>query len=193
MNVVTSRAEDQAFIDGLRKGEFGSLEKIYQTFFPPIFGFIKNHGGNQEDAKDTFQEGIMVMYRMANSPDFTLNSSFLSLLFPICRNTWFKSVRKRPFYDSVDEGDERYVALEGNIEKIMQEREMDGLFKKKFNLLGDQCQSLLQLFFEGASMKEIVQTLGLSSISFAKKKKFQCKEKLVKMVQADPLFPELKY
>ena len=192
MNVVTSRSEDLALVYGLKNGEKGSLEKIYQTFFSPVFGFIRSNSGNVEDAKDIFQEGIMVMYRMVQKEDFQLTSSFLSLLFSICRNLWFKSLRKRPFYEEVGESREaQEMELDKGIEEIINDRAIDSLVRKKLGTLGAKCRALLDLFFEGYSMKEIVSKLKMSSISFAKKKKFQCKERLVQMVKADPVYMEL--
>ena len=41
-------------------------------------------------------------------------------------------------------------------------------------------------------MEEIVKRLGLSSVGYAKKKKFKCKEKLVALVKQDGRYLELK-
>jgi len=191
VKVVTSKSEDQLFIAGLKQGDPKTLKKIYATFSGPIRGLVVQHGGNAEDAKDVFQEGIMVLYRMAHKPDFKLTSSFLSLLFPICRNVWFKSLRKRPYYEEVKADLNVTEPLDKDIETVMTERAIDSMFQQKLNLLGDKCQNILKLFFAGTPMKEIVDQLKLSSISFAKKKKFQCKEELVKMVRRDPIYKEL--
>lgn len=192
MKVVTTKAKDQELIMGLRSGESTTLKEIYQTFYPPVRGFIKNHGGNEEDAKDMFQEGVMVLYRMVQQPDFELESAFLSLLFPVCRNLWFKAVRKRPYYEAVEESREAMAVVGADLEAMINTRAIDQLFREKLTDLGDQCQKLLDLFFEGKAMQEIVKLLGLSSVSFAKKKKFQCKEKLVQLVKGDPIYAELK-
>lgn len=193
MRVLTTKSEDQILVEGLRKGSLPELEKIYRTFFPAILGMVKKHGGNAEDAKDVFQDGVMVMYRMVQKPDFQLKSAFLTLLYPICRNVWFKSLRKRPYYVEVEESEAMDEAQTAGIEEEIHARTIDDLFRKKLNSLGEQCRTILDLFFEGVSMKQIVEQLGLSSVSFAKKKKFQCKEKLVGLVKADPLFKELKF
>ena len=101
VKVVTSRTEDLALIEGLKNGDLKTLENIYRTYIPPINGFIRKNGGNTEDAKDVFQEAVMVMYRKVQAPDFQLTGAFFSLLFPICRNLWLKSLRKRPMYEEV--------------------------------------------------------------------------------------------
>ena len=188
---MTDKIEDQEFVRGLAAGDQRVLEEIYQTFFPPIRGFVRNNGGNTDDAKDIFQEGIMVMYRLVRQPDFKLSASFLSLLFGICRNIWYKSLRKRHYYDEVSEMKELSQPMEEGIVEVITARTTDRLFRQKVNALGEKCRQLLELFFDGEKMKDIVDQLSLSSVSFAKKKKFQCKEKLVQMVQRDPVFQEL--
>ncbi|MEM7036802.1 MAG: sigma-70 family RNA polymerase sigma factor [Bacteroidota bacterium] len=192
MRVTTSKKEDELLVNGLRKGDGGALEKIYTTFFGPIQGFVRANSGNVDDAKDVFQEGVMVMYRMAQRPDFKLTGSFLSLLYPVCRNIWFKSLRRQKYALPLEGGEMEEVSEELGIEEVINAREIDNMFRRNLSNLGEQCRQLLNFFFEGVSMKEIVAKMGLSSVSFAKKKKFQCKEKLVQKVKADPLFEELK-
>ncbi len=191
MKVVTERAEDLALVEGLKQGDLETLEKIYRNFGPPINGFIVKHGGNAEDAKDIFQEAVMVLYRLVRQPNFTLTCAFFTLLFPICRNLWFKSIRNRPYFQEIGEASELSDPMESDIEEIMTQREIEEMFRNKLSQLGDQCQQLLKLFFDEVKMKEIVKRMGLSSVSFAKKKKFQCKEQLVKLVRRDPLYREL--
>jgi hypothetical protein len=70
--------------------------------------------------------------------------------------------------------------------------EEDQLFWDAFALLGRDCQQLLQLFFAKVKMEEIVKRLGVSSVGYAKKKKFKCKEKLILLVKQDSRYSELK-
>jgi RNA polymerase sigma factor (sigma-70 family) len=192
MKVAVSKSKEQELIEGLRQGEVAAMKEIYRTYFSPILGFIRKHGGNEEDAKDMFQEGVMVMYRMVQKPDFELKGAFLSLLFPICRNLWYKAVRKRPYYVEIGEEEVLKQVSPEAINEAIEAREVDTLFREKFRQLGDTCQRLLNMFFDGFSMKEIMATMELSSVSFAKKKKFQCKEKLILLVRKDPKFSELR-
>ena len=193
MKVVTTKAVDEELVAGLRSGDNRVIGEIYRKFFPAVKGNIKNWGGTEDDTKDVFQEAVLVLYRMTKKSDFKLNASFFSLLYPICRNLWYKTLRKGEKIQVVGELPEEGLINEGEILEMIHERAVDKLFRKQLGNLGEQCRKLLDLFFEGRSMKEITSRLGLSSVSFAKKKKFQCKEKLVRLVQADPIFRELKH
>lgn len=193
MKVVTSKVEDQKLVDGLKAGNNLVIREIYQKFFQSIKGNVKNWGGTEEDAKDIFQEAVIVLYRMVKKPDFKLSSALFSLLYPICRNLWLKEVRNRSKLGGGEVKDLERIEDQSDIIEAINERAIDGLFRDKLQELGEQCRKMLDMFFQKRSMKEIVTDLGLSSISFAKKKKFQCKEKLVRLVQTDPSFSELRY
>ncbi len=67
------------------------------------------------------------------------------------------------------------------------------LFRMKIDLLGLECRNILKWFVEECrSMKEIAGILNISEV-FARKKKFECKQRLFRLVKEDPLYNELKY
>ena len=194
MFVASSKSDELELLEGLREGAPTSLRRLYDTYFKPVAAYIIRNGGNEEDAKDVFQETVMVLYRMVQKEDFELRSALLSLLIGIGKKVWLSSLRKRPLYVEVSDPNfqDELVDLDDDITETLRNRRIDQLFREKLNALGAQCQEILKLFFEGRKMKEIVTEIGLSSISFAKKKKFQCKERLVDLVQTDPIYQELK-
>ena len=59
------------------------------------------------------------------------------------------------------------------------------LYQKHFQMLGTDCQKLLQLFFDKVSLKQITQIMGFNSEKYVKKRKFKCKEYLVTSIKQD--------
>lgn len=84
--------------------------------------------------------------------------------------------------------------MEGEVELLeeMDKRERLKLYQEKFQLLGEDCQRILTLFYNGIKMDEIAQKMGFASAGYAKKRKHKCKEKLVALITADERFNELK-
>ncbi len=194
MSVANNPSKEFVLLNGLRKGDNKSLREIYDSYFNPIAAYLKKSGASEEDAKDVFQETIMVAYRLVQNEEFELRSKLLSFLIGISRNIWLKMIRRRPLFDDISDpvvSDQLPDPSETVLEEI-RKRTIDNLYRKKMRELGDQCKRILGLFFDGKKMTKIVEEMGLSSVSFAKKKKFQCKERLVDLVKADPLFVELK-
>ena len=99
--------------------------------------------------------------------------------------------RMRKHGGSLDRQPDRPDDQPGIMEVIL-EAEERRLFQKHFERLSPECQQILGMFFEGKSMEEIRKNLGLSSVGYAKKRKFVCKERLIKAIQSDPLYLELK-
>ena len=76
-----------SLLEGIRQNDTDTLEYIYKKFYPSIRNFIILNSGCDADAKDIFQEIIIVVYRKLKkeqtrtiSPiQITLNSRFIQL------------------------------------------------------------------------------------------------------------------
>jgi len=176
----------RAIQDGNSKG----LQNIYAEFLPRIRRLITNNGGREEDAQDVFQNAILVIYEKSAQKDFKLTSGFYTLLYGICRNLWGNRLQKKSFKEVTIPEDVKYKS-DDNIEADLEAIEEQNLFWSAFKNLGEDCQKLMRLFFDKEKMEKIAQMMGYSSVSYAKKRKFQCKEKLVAFVKADDRFDEL--
>ncbi len=181
---------DLAFVRAIVFNEEHGLRRIYALFLPRIRDFVRHNGGNESDAQDVFQDGIMILYEKARRPDFQLSSSFYSLLYGICYRVWSNRLKKR-YRKEVTLSDDATYKQDAGIEELMEADERHKLLFRAMDKLGADCRTLLELFFQGESMKEIQLKMGFSSEAYAKKRKFQCKEKLAGLVKADPAYAEL--
>ena len=78
----------QDYFKALIEGEEKGLRKLYEAFLPRIGHFITTHGGTKEDARDIFQDALMIIYQKANEGKLELTSNFYTLLYGICRKLW---------------------------------------------------------------------------------------------------------
>ena len=184
--------EGNKYIKAIKKNDTRALQEIYQQFLPKISYFIKNNGGNFDDAKDVFQDALVVIYKKTRSTDFELTSGFYTLLYGICRNLWGNRLQKKSRTEVTLSDDYKYT-FEPETSRLIEKEEENKVFWDAFRQLGQGCQQLLELFFAKTKMADIVQQMGLSSVAYAKKRKFQCKEQLVKLVKADARYLELNY
>ncbi len=182
---------DQEYIDAIINGDPGILRQMYQTFLPKIERFITSKGGSKDDAMDIFQDAIMVIYGKAKQKNFNLTSSFYTYLYGICRNLWGNKLQKKSRTEVTLNEDIKYNQQVEGVDALMEEQEEYQLFWSSFKKLGADCQKVLQLFFEKTKMEKIVEIMGYSSVGYAKKRKFQCKERLVKLIKDDDRFQEL--
>ena len=182
---------EEEYIQAIIAGDSKGLRNVYESFLPRIRKLITNNGGSEADAQDIFQSAILTIYEKAQKENFRLTSKFYTLLYGICRNLWGNRLQKKSFKEVTLLEDVKYTSEE-NIEIDIEKTEEQQLFWSSFQKLGEDCQKLLRLFFDKEKMEKIAKMMGYGSISYAKKRKFQCKEKLVDLVKKDIRFKELK-
>ena len=181
---------ENQFIKGVLENDFQVLEKIYSIYLPEVILFVKRNHGNLDDARDTFQEAIVVILKKASAPNFELTTTFGGYLYGICRYIWLRQLKKKFRTEVTLTGDERYTVVE-NVEEELVELEKRQLFRQKLAEMGEDCRRLLGLFFEGIPLKEIAQKMGYTD-DYVKKKNMLCKQTLASLVRNDRRYQELK-
>ncbi|MEM7106263.1 MAG: sigma-70 family RNA polymerase sigma factor [Bacteroidota bacterium] len=191
MKKLPKSITDKELIKGIALGDPEVMGYLYQAYFPRIERFITSNSGDIDDAMDIFQDAVMVVYQKFKNPEASLTSSFFTFLYAVCRNLWLKELKKRKDKGVTTSLESVSIGVE-EIESAIFNRDKISLFRSKFTKLGQGCQDILKLFFDGKSMKEIASIMNISE-KYARKRKFQCKEKLTALVKADPLYNELKH
>ncbi len=178
------------YIKALLDNDKELLQQMYRTFLPRIELLIVKNGGTKNDSWEVFQEAIVVILKMAKAEDFTLTSSFYTLLYGVCRNLWGNELSKKRRKE-VTLSDTFTFKSEVNLERSLDEVEQMELYKEKFTQLREKCRQLLTLFFDGHKFKEIAKRVGYASDLAARKEKHKCQKHLIEMIQTDPRYKEL--
>ena len=180
---------DHIYIQGIASSNSKILEEIYQKYSKAIIKLVKENNGTSEDAKDVIQESLIIIYKKAQDEDFQLTSSFLTYFYSIARFVWWKMLKKKKRKEvSIDEN--LGLIEDSNVEAAILKREEYAFYLSKLNDLGNQCRQLLEYHTEGRKVKEIVQLMGFSSEGYARKRKYTCKEKLIKLIKKDQKYQE---
>ena len=182
---------DDEVLAGILGNNSKILQHVYKEAFPGVRRYILNNSGNDEDAKDIFQESIIVTYKKLKSRSLVLTCSLKVYLFSVCRLLWLKQLEKQR--KSIEEVKVNDFVLEvgDDVKDINAQNERYELYRAHFGMLKDDCQKVLQLFLEKVPLKEIAKQMGYSSEQYAKKRKFQCKEALVKSIKNDNDYKEM--
>lgn len=181
----------QEYIEGIKRGDPDIVKGIYEKYHPAIVHMVETKFGTKEDANDVFQEGLVLIYQKTQNPDFKLTSAFLTYFYAVCKNIWSNKLRKKSNKEVTLEPD-MLLMIKSDTTEVLEENEKYFLYRKMFLRLGEDCQKVLDLFLQKIKMDEIMKQMGYGSISYTKKRKFLCKEKLAMMIQSDPSFTELK-
>lgn len=181
---------DVDLLAGLAEGNTHASRIIYETYYPIISKWIMAHSGELDQAQDTFQDGLIVLYQKSKDPEFCLTCKIGTYLFAICKRLWFKRFQKKSqqqvhHVDFADEekGWDNYLASEETDVSQFLENE-DQLVKLQASLekLGEPCLQLIKLFYiEKLSMQEIAAQLSYANMETAKVQKYKCITRLKKL------------
>ena len=183
-----AKKESHDFINGIKNRDNNILKLIYKEHFSLIKSFIIKNSGTIEDARDVFQEAIIVIYRYTRKDDFEINCAFDTFLYSICRTIWLNNLRNKKIRAGKLDDIKEFIIFSATDDEQIEESVEYRLYQKHFQELGDECKKLLQLFYDKVPYKEIAKRMNYKSIGLVKKKKFKCKEYLLKSIREDPEF-----
>lgn len=174
-------------LNGILRNDTIVLQFIFKNFYSNINFFIKKNNGDEDDANDIFQEAIIIIYRKLKANDLVLECTFDTYLYSVCRLLWLKELEKRKIEqenikDNHDFNDEIY---DESLDLVIDLNERYKLYQKHFALLGKDCQKIMQLHFDKVPLKTIADMMGFKSEKYAKKRKYSCKEYLIKSIKQD--------
>ncbi len=181
---------NNSLIKGIRNQDQFILQKIYSDYFPTIRRYIIENNGSEQDAKDVFQDAIIIIYRKIKEGTFELTSSFKSYIYSVCRFLWLKELSKNKERIEKTNSYLEYEEVPEISEDEFVKNEQYKLYQHHFKRLSKDCQKVLQLFLNKVALKDIAEELGIDSMQYIKRKKFKCKEQLVKYIKSDPKFKE---
>jgi RNA polymerase sigma factor (sigma-70 family) len=182
--------DNKKIIEGIRSQDQYILKEIYSIYFPTIKRFVIESRGCEQDAKDVFQEAIIIIYRKIKEDKLILSSSFKSYLYSVCRFIWIKQFTTNKENAEKMEGFLEYDGIPDISTDEYKEHEQYKLYQKHFKRLEKDCQVLLQLFLKKVHLKDIAQKLNITSEQYIKRKKYKCKEQLVRYIKSDPNYIE---
>ena len=189
--IKSQNTADQKLLEGILNADNQRIRQIYDYVLPSVIQWIKENNGTESDARDVFQEAIIALFRKVEEGNFTLSCTLKSFIRVMCRNLWLTRIRNNKKFTGTPLEEIEKVSLEKDMIERIEQSEKEQVFFKHFDSLDENCRKILKWFFEKTPLKKIAEKLNTSE-SYIKKRKFLCKEKLVKAIQSDSKFNELK-
>lgn len=184
--------EESYYIEALLGNNTFVINKLYEKYYPKIKGMVTANSGNADDAWDVFQNAMATIYKRAKSPDFVLTSPFYYFLYKVCWHIWMRELARRKKRPKVTIEDDNGFIDDVNIDDVIHQMERYALYKEKFAQLSEKCQQIIELKLQRIKMKEIAQTMNYNGASTAKQQHYKCKQRLIKLIEEDSKFDDLK-
>ncbi len=194
---------DKAILNGIKNRKDSILEYLYREYYPQVFRIVVKHGGQEQDARDLFQEALIIIFNRLGKGDLEIKHSFHNYFIVLCRFIWLRQNNIKSAYDPDLLADESTVSVrpdpdmvqEGPGDKVYEEyieNQSEKIFQRHYRKLSGDCKRVLKMFFRKKSFREISDKMKYTGEDYARRKKYLCMQQLMKMINEDPEYKELK-
>jgi RNA polymerase sigma factor (sigma-70 family) len=179
---VSTTEQDQLLLKGLAENDKKLIETIYRLNYTMIQTFVLNNNGSVEDARDIFQESMVVLYEKSKTPTFSLNCQIKTYVYSICRRLWLKRLQALSKFSVQVESLEEIVPVEEEIDEHEKINNDFVLMEHAMSKIGEPCKSLLDAYYlQKKNMQEIAVEFGYTNADNAKTQKYKCLVRLKKL------------
>ena len=175
-----SNQED--LLRGLAGNDKIAIETIYRQNFSLIQAFVVKNNGYPEDARDIFQEAMIILYGKSKQESFQLTCQIRTYIYSMCRRLWLKRLQQLQKFNPAVELKEEIVAVEDELEMHEKKNADFLLMEEAMSKIGEPCKGLLEAYYlQKRSMTEIAEHFGYTNADNAKSQKFKCLVRLKKI------------
>lgn len=178
------KLSDKTIIEGIRRQDDKVLNYLYDHYFQTVKNHVLKNSGSVEDVSDVFQDTIIVLYQKISEVNFNLTTDLKGYFFGIARNIWSVQLRHKTRTEELN------VDLPEEEEEDIYDPMFQKIMTRAFNKLKPDCRTVLTLFYDGCTYEEIAVKMGLKNETYARRKKYLCKESLMELIKKDPEYQE---
>jgi DNA-directed RNA polymerase specialized sigma24 family protein len=152
---------------------------LYKNAFPTVARYVGKMGGTFDEAKDIFQDALVVYYEKSVECSFGLKTNEKAYLLGIAKHLWLKHHRYNSKLAPLNDLD------------IANEETAQASDKKILDFLqtaGKKCMDLLRSFYyDGLQLADAAELFGFSGVRSATVQKYKCLEKVRETVKQKAL------
>jgi RNA polymerase sigma factor (sigma-70 family) len=181
--IKSSVPADSEVILGILNDSKQTLNQLYKCYFPMILQLVLSNNGNEDDAKDIFQESVIVLYNKVKGGGFELNSKLKTFIYSVCRRLWLKRLHQKSRNISGELHD--FEDIESVEEDLAYHQQKDAQFhqmERALKMLGEPCKTIIEDYYiQNKSMQDISEKFGYTNADNAKTQKYKCLQRLKKL------------
>ncbi len=162
------------------------FETLYREAFPIVARLISKQSGSLQDAKDVFQDALVILYEKTVQLESTAIDHPHSYLIGIAKHLWIRKTKNNQLLLSLDDLEKQIELPEDYLEDTSHNHLLTLLERS-----GRKCLELLSAFYyDHLSIEAISSQFGFSGAHSASAQKYKCIEKLRHEVKKKALHHE---
>ncbi|MBL8002220.1 MAG: sigma-70 family RNA polymerase sigma factor [Flavobacteriales bacterium] len=167
---------DPEILQAIRDGRDHAAFTALYVHLPKVIRLVKANSGGRDEAKDIFQDALVIFHRKARTEGFTLTSSISTFLFAICRNLWREELRRRD-RSLTDWKLEGLPDEPADLTALLAREGEYRTAEQALRSLGEKCLEVLKRFYIlHEPLTQIARALGFAGEGAAKTRKYKCLE-----------------
>lgn len=176
---------DADLLTGLAEGSDRALTQIYRRYFPMVLHLVLANSGDEDDAKDIYQEALVVVYEQISGGSLELHCQLKTYLYSVSRRLWLKALSRRGRFIGLTDTEEAEDVSDDLAQHETRNRQFDQM-ASSLDKLGEPCRTLLEDFYiRDMSMQAITEKFGYTNADNAKTQKYKCLQRLKRYFFAD--------
>ena len=180
---MTNHSEDSLVI-GIRNRSNESFKYLESKVKDAVRLMVVEKGGTRTDAEDVYNDGIEILIKKLDDPDFDLSCSVPTLLYAICDRKWKQVLEKRFIHNNY------LIRHNEHCDTIDYSENQDlELYKKILwdclQTLDRSCRQILKACLKETPLKELAELLDYS-YGHLRKKKCICHAYLMEKIRKHP-------
>ena len=174
--------QEKLAFKAIGNNEKEAIELVYKENYGLIQHFVVYNNGTEDDARDIFQEAMMVLYEKSKQPDFELTCQIKTYLYSVCRRLWLKKLQHARRIEMQIENFDNIVPVEEDLEDHEKLTKQYLIMRTAMGKIGEPCKSLIEAFYvHHKNMQEIAGFFGYTNADNAKNQKYKCLVRLKKL------------
>jgi DNA-directed RNA polymerase specialized sigma24 family protein len=145
---------------------------LYKKAFPSVAKYISKMGGDFDDAKDIFQDALVIYYEKSVTTSLILQTNEQAYLLGIVKHLWVKKFRENIKQCPLDDS---------NLDFANEDEAQPSTNKLMHYLAsaGQKCMEILKAFYyDNLPVNKITELFGYSGVRSATVQKYKCMEKV---------------
>lgn len=169
--------KDSVILEKISKGDEKALDYLYRKYYKMMTNIILKNSGTEQEAKDIYQDALIVFWQKVISNQLVLTSKISTYLYSVCLNLWRKELERKSRLSSEEKDEIEYLDQESE--------ERSRIIRSCIDQLGDTCKRILMYYyFDDMSMQDIADKLGMANTETVKTKKYKCKKRLDSLIKS---------
>ena len=157
---------------------------LYKKAFPAVARYVSKMGGSFDEAKDVFQDALVIYYEKLVNASILLNTNEQAYLLGIAKHLWGKKFREDIRYAPLD-------TLAEDSDFLDDHDDAQPSSSKLLNYLetaGQKCMEILKAFYyDNLPVNAIATLFGYSGVHSATVQKYKCMEKVRETIKEKSL------